>query len=49
MIGMLDPHRRRPHDAYHRFLRAGAWSLEDLWRLLAEKLGVLPASVREAA
>ena len=38
MIGMLDPHRRRPHDAYHRFLRAGAWSLEDLWRLLAEKL-----------
>ncbi|MGH7424926.1 MAG: IS701 family transposase, partial [Candidatus Methylomirabilales bacterium] len=38
MIGMLDPHRRRPHDAYHRLLRAGAWSLQDLWRLLAEKL-----------
>lgn len=40
MIGMLDPHRRRPHDAYHRFLRAAAWSLEDLWRLLAQTLVV---------
>lgn len=27
--------RRAPaHDAYHRFLRAGAWQLPDLWRTL---------------
>lgn len=38
MLGMLDAPRRRPHDAYHRFLRAGAWSLEELWQLLAGKL-----------
>jgi hypothetical protein len=38
MLGMLDSRRRRPHDAYHRFLRAGAWSLGELWRLLAGKL-----------
>lgn len=38
MLGMLDSRRRRPHDAYHRFLRAGAWSLGELWHLLAGKL-----------
>lgn len=26
---------RRAHDAYHRFLRAGAWSMPRLWKVLA--------------
>lgn len=34
MIRTIAPHRRRPHDAYHRLLRAGAWSLSQLWRRL---------------
>ena len=38
MIRMLDPAPRRKHDAYHRFLRAGAWSLPPLWRILAQML-----------
>src|ERR1035438_5766609 len=25
----------RAHDAYHRFVRDGAWSMSGLWRLLA--------------
>ncbi|MBI5244891.1 MAG: transposase [Elusimicrobia bacterium] len=36
MIRMLDPAARREHDAYHRFLRVGAWSMFLLWRLLAQ-------------
>lgn len=32
---LAEPEGERAHDAYHRFLRAGAWSLPDLWRLLA--------------
>ena len=27
MIRIADPHGRRAHDAYHRFLRAGVWSM----------------------
>ncbi len=38
MICMLGPSSRREHDAYHRFLRAGAWSMAALWRLLAQAL-----------
>lgn len=38
MIRLLGPAPRRQHDAYHRFLRAGAWSMACLWRLLAEIL-----------
>lgn len=38
MIRTIEPHRRRPHDAYHRLLRAGAWSLSQLWRLLVLRL-----------
>jgi hypothetical protein len=30
-----DPEGRRAHDAYHRFVRAGAWSMKALWQLLA--------------
>src|SRR5579884_3643469 len=32
---LAEPDGRRAHDAYHRFLRIGAWSLEQLWRRLA--------------
>ena len=35
MIAVADPAGRRAHDAYHRFLRDGAWSMSGLWRVLA--------------
>lgn len=35
MIAVADPAGRRAHDAYHRFLRDGAWQMSGLWRLLA--------------
>jgi hypothetical protein len=28
MVQVMDPSTRRAHDAYHRFVRAGAWSLD---------------------
>ncbi len=31
MVAVMDPVTRRAHDAYHRLVRAGAWSLEELW------------------
>jgi hypothetical protein len=34
MIGVADPEGAHAHDAYHRFLRAGAWRMTDLWRTL---------------
>ena len=35
MIAVADPAGKRAHDAYHRFLRDGAWSMSALWRPLA--------------
>jgi hypothetical protein len=35
MIAVADPSGRRAHDAYHRFVRDGAWSMNRLWRVLA--------------
>ncbi|HEY6425043.1 MAG TPA: transposase [Pseudonocardiaceae bacterium] len=35
MIAVADPGGRRAHDAYHRFVRDGAWSMPALWRVLA--------------
>lgn len=32
---LAEPDGSRAHDAYHRFLRVAAWSLEQLWRTLA--------------
>lgn len=32
---LAEPDGNRAHDAYHRFFRVGAWSLEQLWRTLA--------------
>ncbi|MGH9267980.1 MAG: IS701 family transposase [Acidimicrobiales bacterium] len=31
MVAVMDPATRSAHDAYHRLVRAGAWSLEALW------------------
>ena len=38
MLSMLAPRPRRAHDAYHRFLRAGAWDMTQLWFFLVTKL-----------
>ena len=45
MIGLLEPRTRRAHDAYHRFLRRGAWRMSDLWPILARGLVAAFASV----
>ena len=38
MIAVADPAGRRAHDAYHRFVRDGAWSMSRLWQALAVHL-----------
>ena len=38
IITVIDPEHRRAHDAYHRFLRLGRWSLAALWRPLAVRV-----------
>lgn len=38
MIRVADPGGSHAHDAYHRFLRVGAWSMTALWRTLATRL-----------
>ncbi len=35
LFGIAEPAGGRAHDAYHRFLRAGAWRMASLWRLSA--------------
>lgn len=35
MLFVADPRGRRAHDAYHRFVRVGRWSMTALWRVLA--------------
>lgn len=35
MVTTGDPDCARAHDAYHRFVRAGAWSMAALWQVLA--------------
>ncbi len=35
MITVADPVGARAHDAYHRFIRDGVWSMNRLWRTLA--------------
>lgn len=35
IISVADPAGRRAHDAYHRFVRDGAWTMVRLWRVLA--------------
>lgn len=38
MITVGDPDGRRCHDAYHRFLRGGLWTMTALWKSLAVRL-----------
>ena len=38
VIAVADPTGRRAHDAYHRFVRDGAWSMHRLWQVLAARL-----------
>ena len=38
MIAVADPLGRRAHDAYHRFVRDGAWFMNQVWRALATHL-----------
>ncbi len=38
MIAVADPDGRRAHDAYHRFLRAGRWSTNAVWKALVVHL-----------
>ena len=45
MIRVADPAGAHAHDAYHRFLRAGAWSMTELWRVL---VGLLVARLAPA-
>lgn len=34
MVAVMDPATRAAHDAYHRLVRAGAWSLGALWAVM---------------
>ena len=43
MICAADPEGRRAHDAYHRFIRAGRWSTNALWKVLVVHLVVVLA------
>lgn len=38
IIAVIDPCGVHAHDAYHRFLRAGVWQMQILWRMLACRL-----------
>ena len=38
MLRVMHPAGRRAHDAYHRFLRAGAWRLTALWQGIVGRL-----------
>ena len=51
MITVADPAGRRAHDAYHRFVRDGAWHMDALWAVLARHLiaRFAPAGVVELA
>ncbi len=40
IIAIGDPRHLHAHDAYHRFLRAGKWSMAQLWKYLAGALVV---------
>ena len=52
IICIADPEFRHAHDAYHRLLRVGRWSMALLWHILAGQLlaalapeGTLPLGV----
>jgi hypothetical protein len=39
MIAVADPACGRAHDAYHRFVRDGAWNMNGLWRFARHPRG----------
>jgi len=56
MYALMEPRERRAHDAYHRFFRIGAWSMNRLWKLLAQRLvsrqypsGAIPLDLDDTA
>lgn len=49
---LAEPQSQKAHDAYHRFFRAGAWCMAQLWERLARRLverfhpqGVIPLTL----
>ena len=53
---LAEPRRRKAHDAYHRFFRAGAWHMGRLWEQLTRRLvarcyphGTLPLTLDDTA
>jgi hypothetical protein len=49
---LAEPQSQKAHDAYHRFFRAGAWCMAQLWERLAHRLvarfhpqGVIPLTL----
>jgi hypothetical protein len=55
MIGVADPEAARAHDAYHRFVPAGRWSMTALWKILAVRVigalcptGVVPLDLDDS-
>lgn len=38
MVAVMDPASRSAHDAYHRMVRAGAWSMDGLWAATISKV-----------
>jgi DDE superfamily endonuclease len=38
MVAVMDPASRSAHDAYHRLVRAGAWSMDGLWAATVSKV-----------
>jgi len=49
---LAEPQNQKAHDAYHRFFRAGAWCMAQLWERLARRLverfrprGVIPLTL----
>jgi hypothetical protein len=56
MYGLVEPQQRRAHDAYHRFFRIGAWSMNQLWKMLSQMLvgrlypsGAIPLDLDDTA
>jgi hypothetical protein len=46
MVAVMDPAQRAAHDAYHRFVRAGAWSLEACFAAMGKVVVRLVAAER---
>ena len=45
MICVRDPTDKKQHDAYHRFVRCGRWSMDKLWQCMVVSI-VLMLSIK---